>query len=84
MTKEEVLALYGEVPCKFTSYYKYTFSFSGVAPDGAKVHLDIGGNYDDIYRCSVTPESLEKLSSDCWVFAQVLKNGKEIWHENRY
>ena len=56
ITKEVVLAKYGNIPLKFSSYYKYQFYFGATAPDGARISGGYGGDADDIYRYEVDPD----------------------------
>lgn len=44
---------YKDVQMTFHNYYKFTFGFVGVAPDGTKVSAEIGGSSEDIYRFEV-------------------------------
>ena len=79
MTKEEAFALYGDVPLKFSSYYKYTFTYTGTAPDGALIVLNVGGAAENIYRYSVTPDSTARLNEECGYSAQITKDGAPIF-----
>jgi hypothetical protein len=54
ITKQEFDDLYGDVEVEFTSYYKYSFTFAGDAPDGTRIALSIGGCADEIYRLDVS------------------------------
>lgn len=83
MTKEEIMATYGDVPLRFKHYYKYSFNFEGVAPDGAIVGLSVGGDAGAIYRYSVSPEKVETLKNDNWHAAAVDKDKTNIWNEYR-
>lgn len=80
LTKEQVMERYGKVPLKFSSYYKYTFSYSGTAPDGAVVSASYGGSSDDIYRHQVEADDVITLE-DAWMSASVTKDGEELWSE---
>ena len=40
---KQAIKKYGQVPCKFSHYYKYEFTFIGKAEDGTKVVITIGG-----------------------------------------
>ena len=53
MTKEEFFERYQDALVRFDDYYKYTFTFAGV---GSNIRFHIGGDADEIYRLSVTPE----------------------------
>lgn len=84
MTKEEAIAKYGSVECKFVSYYKYSFTFHGVAPDGAVVIFWSGGNSDDIYRYSVSSDKAETLNDNNWSGASIKLGETELWSDYRY
>ncbi len=83
MTKEEALKTYGDVPCRFSSYYKYDFAFRGIAADGAKVAIHIGGNSDDIYRLEVSANTVTSLRKEGgeWSLACVHKDGDLLWED---
>lgn len=53
LTKDEVVAKYGDVPLYFHSYYKYTFHYSGTGDDGVRIMGHFGGEHDSVYRYSV-------------------------------
>jgi hypothetical protein len=82
MNKEQILDLYGDLPLKFSSYYKYSFSYSAVAPDGVRVHASYGGTSEGIYRYSVTPEKAITLRSGDWDSATVIRDGVVIWEQH--
>jgi len=85
MTKEEILSSYGDLPCRFSSYYKFDFAFRGIADDGTKVVIHVGGCSDDIYRFSVdadTPVTLKSLDGD-YHNASVYRDGAVIWEDFR-
>ena len=50
MTREEFYAKYGNVEVAFSSYFKYTFTYSATLPGGKVLTVYYGGNSDDIYR----------------------------------
>jgi hypothetical protein len=62
MSKQEFLEKFGDVKVKFSSYYKYTFTFVGTADDGTQVSVRAGGNSDDIYRFDVAADYAETVS----------------------
>jgi hypothetical protein len=67
MTREEAKEKYGSVPCLFSSYYKYTFTFRGKAEDGAEILFSIGGGCaDDIYKTNVTRDGIETINGNDW------------------
>lgn len=57
MTEAEMLELYGQVPLKFSSYYKYVFEYVGRPDHVTTIRLLLGGSADDIYRLDVNVES---------------------------
>jgi hypothetical protein len=63
MTRAEFCEKYGDVPVKFSSYYKYTFTYSTTLPDGKRLVVSYGGCSDDIYRHEVSADSLETINS---------------------
>ena len=52
LSQEELLSQYGDAELKFSSYYKYSFTFTGQMVD-IKINATIGGSSDDIYRLDV-------------------------------
>lgn len=82
LSREEVLAKYGEVDLFFSAYYKYSFGFSGIADDGVKVYMCIGGDSGDIYRFIVSRDEPKKLKDMEWGFARVSRDDQEIWSES--
>lgn len=56
MTVEELVEKYGDVVLDFSSYYKYEFSYRGIAPDGKEICIRLGGNSDDIYSLMLSDE----------------------------
>ena len=78
LDKEQILERYGNVKLEFDSYYKYTFTFAGVAEDGAQVSASIGGDSRDIYRMEVSADctdTLIGLGAEC---ANVTLNGRQV------
>lgn len=63
MTRAEFYEKYGQFPVKFSSYYKYIFTYSGALPDGGSVECDCGGDAGEIYRHSVTPDTKELINT---------------------
>ena len=62
LTKEEAFARYSQVELWFSHYYKFMFTFTGTASDGAKIYIDVGGDSDEIYRMSVESNLLETVA----------------------
>ena len=63
MTREEFYKKYGDVKVTFSSYYKYTFTYSGVLPDGRTISVDTGGDASEIYHDSVICGTEETINS---------------------
>lgn len=86
MTKDEYEATYGAVPLRFSSYYKYSFTFSGTAPDGAEISASYGGNSGDIYRHAVDRDSTSpaSITAGSWFSVTVTKNGAEVFSHYDY
>ena len=55
---EEFYEKYKDVSFKFLSYYKFTFTYRGFTDDGEEVKIGVGGLADDIYRESVSVDSV--------------------------
>ena len=49
---------YKDVNFKFLSYYKFTFTYRGFTDDGEEVKIGVGGLADEIYRESVSVDSV--------------------------
>ena len=62
MTREEFYEKYGDVKVKFSSYYKYTFTYEATLPDGNRLTCGYGGDHDDIYRHDVSADWEETVS----------------------
>jgi hypothetical protein len=54
LTRDEFIEEYGDVVVKFSDYYKYTFHYATLLPDGSRIVVGVGGNADDIYRNNVS------------------------------
>ncbi len=78
LTRAEFYAKYGEVEVTFSSYYKYTFTFSALLPDGKLLSVDYGGSSDGIYRYEVTPGHKTTVTSLYPYAGRVYENGKEV------
>jgi len=63
MTTEEFVQKYGDVKVKFSSYYKYTFDYTGDLPKGGKISVGVGGSGDDIYKFEVVADIERTISS---------------------
>jgi hypothetical protein len=83
LTREQVMAKYGDVLLKFTSYYKYAFTYVGETTDGLTICCVIGGDAGDIYRFSVKADSTTSLNEDQWGWASVNRGPDSLWDEDR-
>lgn len=63
MTRAEFYAKYGDVEVTFSRYYKFTFTYEAMLPDGKLLSVGFGGNRDEIYRHEVTTGCVVKVSS---------------------
>lgn len=54
MTLEEVNERYKNTPLMFSNYWKYRFTFRGIAEDGNNLVCSFGECNDDIYRYEVS------------------------------
>jgi len=81
MNKQEILAAYGTVPVKFRRYYKYVFTFGGLAEDGAQITICIGGMADDIYKQTIhnDEETTLAIEIDSAFIVQVKKDGEMLY-----
>ncbi|QGT54414.1 hypothetical protein b3_0170 [Synechococcus phage B3] len=79
MTKDEFYEKYGQVKVKFSSYYKYTFTFEGTLDAGGRIVVESGGCSDDIYKFEVVSDSEETVAS-VFPYAGTIygKDNKEI------
>ena len=59
MTRADFYSKYGDVQVTFSSYYKYTFTYSATLPDGRRLTVGYGGDSDEIYRHEVARDDLE-------------------------
>ena len=82
MTRQEFYDKYGSVKVKFSSYYKYTFTYAATLPDGKCLTCGYGGNSDDIYRHEVDAGSEETVNSLQPHTGSIYQGGNEI--ENFY
>ena len=56
ISRDEAIEIYGDIVVKFSSYYKYSFTFSG-SRDGVTIALSLGGDHNDIYKLSVDADN---------------------------
>lgn len=76
MTRAEFYAKYGDVEVTFRSYYKYTFTYDAVLPDGKNLTVEYGGDSDEVYRHKVAKNRPEKII-DLQPFAGAVYAGTE-------
>ena len=80
MEKNEIFEKYIDVVLKFSSYYKYTFTFSGIAEDGANIVVNVGGDSSEIYRYEVSNDSSMTLMDEREYYsAYITKDSKILW-----
>lgn len=78
MDRKDFYEKYGVVKVKFTSYYKYVFTFKGEINNGGILTCDFGGDPSDIYRFDVEVDK-EIQVIDLQPFSgSVSKDGKEL------
>jgi hypothetical protein len=78
ITKKEFIKLYGDVIVKFTSYYKYTFTYKAVLPNGDILLVGYGGAGEDIYKHEVEADCEESLLSLDPYEGRCLREGEVI------
>lgn len=78
MTREEFYLKYGDIKVKFLSYYKYTFMYKAILPDGKILTCMYGGDSDTIYRHEVVIDGEEILRSLHPYSGSVYQGGIEI------
>lgn len=61
LTPKEVSEKYSTVPLMFKSYYKFVFTYHGVAKDGNIITVRYGGMADDVYRYEVSRDDIKVL-----------------------
>lgn len=62
MTKEQFLEKYGDVPLKFSSYYKHTFVYRGFTKDETEVIVvNVDCDEDQAYHWEVDADELIDL-----------------------
>ena len=86
LTNEEVINKYSKVQLKFSSYYKYSFSFKGMAPDGVEILASYGGNAGDIYRYRVESNTQETLENfpEKFMYVLIKKDNQDIFEYRDY
>ena len=80
ITKEDLIKEYGKVEVTFSSYYKYTFYFSGVLPNGDTIDVGAGETASDIYRWEVIADKKQTIEElEPWNCYITEKTGNRIY-----
>lgn len=80
LTAQEATEKYGDIPLKFSRYYKYVFSFCGERGD-VHIHAAFGGNSGDIYRYEVdadAPQNLADIEAN-WHSVTITDAGEKVF-----
>jgi hypothetical protein len=78
LTEEQFIEKYGDVKVKFSSYYKFTFTFVGQLEDESTIRLLVGGNSDDIYREHIVADQEYMVMQLGFNYAEVTQNETAI------
>jgi hypothetical protein len=70
MMRNEFYEKYGDVRVTFSSYYKYTFTFTGTTPEGKSLSVECGGDSDEIYQFEVSADDPARVK-DLYPYAGV-------------
>ena len=62
LTRAQFEEKYGQVRVKFSSYYKYVFTFKAELPNGDMLYVSVGGDSSDIYRLEVTADTTQAVT----------------------
>lgn len=82
MTIEEVNEKFKDVLVTFSSYYKYSFTYTGESEDGYKLRCSYGGSSDDIYRYDVDTKPFPFVHTDNWTSVTITDpNGVDVFDE---
>ena len=80
LTRAEFYEKYGKCVVKFSGYYKYTFTYTGIFTlengDEVRVVVGYGGNSHEIYRHSVYNDAGEVIETLQPYSGEVYKDGK--------
>ena len=80
MSNEEFNERYSHIKLTFSHYWKYTFYYSGYAPDGTLITCGWGGDSDRIYRFEVTKDQIRNVSHyDEWMSVTATKDGETVY-----
>lgn len=72
MTLEDAISKYGNIPLRFSSYYKFSFAFKW-EDDNVIVSASYWWDSDSVYRYTVTRDWVEKLNES---FSHIYIKGK--------
>lgn len=78
MTRQEFYEKYGNVEVRFSSYYKYTFTYAADLPDGKHLTCGCGGDQEAIYCLTVFADGAGTVSGLRPFEGGVYENGIEI------
>lgn len=79
MNRAELIKKYGNVKLKFDSYYKYTFTYTGLTDEGLTINVELGGDPDEIYKADlVLEETLTSLSKEADVLSIDVYEGNPL------
>jgi hypothetical protein len=63
MNEKTLLSDYGTVKVTFSSFYKFSFTFTGQTPEGHKLVISVGGCPDEVYRFEVVADHQKTVAS---------------------
>jgi len=75
LSYKEFIDKYGQVKVKFSSYYKYSFSFHN---EEMNLSVGVGSNHDDIYKMEVRADK-EYTISELEPYVAFIKNKIIMW-----
>ena len=84
MTVEQVNEKFKGAKVKFSSYYKYTFTFEGQTEDGYSIQCKFGGDSEDIYKFDVDTNEVNFIEASIYDWNSVTirdNNGKVLFSE---
>ena len=85
LKQEDAEKIYSDVKVIFESYYKYEFTFTGIAKDGAILRLVAGGCSDDIYRYEVVAGREQAVGEfNDWEYVIIIKDGETIYEQESW
>ena len=77
LSYEELLSQYGDIELKFSSYFKYSFTFTGQIGD-IRIEATIGGSSDDIYRLDIDADQIMTIRMLDARMVSIYKGGQLI------